>query len=87
MSQETQEVDGHVIASNPLGEAYVVPLQATLHQISEELGAKELLLPNPRVLMANLVVHYYKAGDIDLIVRTAILLDGWRFPRLRRVGT
>lgn len=58
VDQETLEVYGHVIASNPLGEAYVVPLQNIFRQISHALGAKDLSLPKPRMLMENLV-HYY----------------------------
>ncbi|PQE32163.1 Ankyrin repeat domain-containing 52 protein [Rutstroemia sp. NJR-2017a WRK4] len=63
VDQETLEVYGHVVASNPLGEAYVVPLQNTLHQISNALGAKDLSLPNPGLLMESLVTYYSKAGD------------------------
>ncbi|KAG4416220.1 hypothetical protein IFR04_010623 [Cadophora malorum] len=61
--QDTLEVYGHVVASNPLGEAYVVPLQNTLNQISNALGAKESSLPDPGLLMNKLVYHYSKAGD------------------------
>ncbi|KAF7941727.1 uncharacterized protein EAE97_006564 [Botrytis byssoidea] len=58
VDQETLEVYGHVVASNPLGEAYVVPLQNTFHQISSAFGAQDLSLPNPVLLMDSIVAHY-----------------------------
>jgi hypothetical protein len=64
VSQKTLHVYGHVVASNPLGGAYVVPLKQTLHQIRESLGEIDLSLPNPGLLLANLVNNYSKAGDI-----------------------
>ncbi|CAM6005192.1 unnamed protein product [Sphagnum balticum] len=60
ISGETLEVYGHVVASNPLGEAYVVPLQNTFSQIRDALGAKEVSLPSPGPLMENLIIHYSK---------------------------
>lgn len=41
----TNEVYGHVVASNPLGEAYVVPLLATLDQIRESFHTEDVSLP------------------------------------------
>ncbi|TGO15811.1 hypothetical protein BTUL_0035g00140 [Botrytis tulipae] len=58
VDQETLEVYGHVVASNPLGEAYVVPLQNTFRQISSAFGAQDLFLPNPVLLMESIVAHY-----------------------------
>jgi hypothetical protein len=43
----TNEVYGHVVASNPLGEAYVVPLLATLGQIRESFHTQDVSLPEP----------------------------------------
>jgi hypothetical protein len=63
VSQETLEIYGHVVASNPLGEAYVAPLRNTFHQIRDAFGAKELSLPSPGPLTENLVAHYSKTGD------------------------
>ncbi|KAM0143172.1 hypothetical protein ACHAP3_001303 [Botrytis cinerea] len=63
VDQETLEVYGHVVASNPLGEAYVVPLRNTFHQISTAFGAKDLSLPNPGLLMKRLVTHYSQEDD------------------------
>ena len=63
VNQESLEVYGHVVASNPLGEAYVVPLRNTMYQISHAFGAKETSLPKPGVLMANLAAHYSKTDD------------------------
>jgi hypothetical protein len=65
VSQETLEIYGHVVASNPLGEAYVVSLQNTFRQIRDVLGAKELSLPNPGPLTAKLVSQYSKTGDTE----------------------
>ena len=66
VSQETLEIYGHVVASNPLGEAYVVPLRNTFHQIRDALRAKELSLPSPVPLTENLVAHHLKTGSIDV---------------------
>jgi hypothetical protein len=55
---ETLEVYGHVVASNPLGEAYVVSLQATLDQIRIAFAAKELALPDPEPMRQKLFNHY-----------------------------
>jgi hypothetical protein len=63
VNQETLEVYGHVVASNPLGEAYVIPLQSTFDQIRDALEAKSLSLPNPRLLVEDLITHYSKAGN------------------------
>jgi hypothetical protein len=66
VDQETLEIFGHVVASNPLGEAYVVPLQSTFHQIRDALGAKDLVLPNPGPLTENLIAHYSKTIGSDV---------------------
>ena len=66
INQETLEVYGHVVASNPLGEAYVVPLRNTMCQISQAFRAKETSLPKPGVLMANLAAHYSKTDDFGV---------------------
>lgn len=66
MDQETLEVYGHVVASNPSGDAYVVPLQNTFHQISTAFGAKYVSLPNPRLLMKSIVAHYSQEGGSDV---------------------
>jgi hypothetical protein len=66
VNQETLEVYGHVVASNPLGEAYVVPLRNIFRQIHDALGAKEVSLPNPGPLTENLVTHYSKTGGTNV---------------------
>ncbi|KAM0133549.1 hypothetical protein ACHAO1_006206 [Botrytis cinerea] len=66
VDQETLEVYGHVVASNPSGDAYVVPLQNTFHQISTAFGAKDVSLPNPRLLMKSIVAHYSQEGGSDV---------------------
>jgi hypothetical protein len=66
VSQETLEIYGHVVASNPLGEAYVVPLRNTFLQIRDALGAKELSLPSPGPLTGNLVAHCCMTGSINV---------------------
>jgi hypothetical protein len=73
VSQETLEVFGHVIASNPLGEAYVVPLSNTFCQISNALGSNEISLPSPKLLMANLVTHYSNTDETDVVDKAKII--------------
>ncbi len=41
----TNEVYGHVVASNPLSEAYIVPLIAILSQIRELFHTEDVSLP------------------------------------------
>jgi hypothetical protein len=55
VNKETLEIYGHVVATNPLGEAYVVPLQNTLDQIRVAFAAEELTLPAPEPIVQILV--------------------------------
>ncbi|TGO67332.1 hypothetical protein BOTNAR_0044g00130 [Botryotinia narcissicola] len=80
VDQETLEVYGHVVASNPLGEAYVVPLQNTFHQISSAFGAKDLCLPNPVQLMESIVAHYSQKGDTGVADQTKQILASMKDP-------
>ncbi|TGO34217.1 hypothetical protein BHYA_0207g00150 [Botrytis hyacinthi] len=84
VDQVTLEVYGHVVASNPLGEAYVVPLQDTFQQISNTLGAKDLSLPNPRLLMERLVAHYSKEGDTGVADKAKQILASMEDPEEER---
>lgn len=43
----TTEIYGHVVASNPFGEVYVVPLDATLGQVKELFATEDVSLPEP----------------------------------------
>ena len=45
VDDQTYEVYGHVVASDVLGEAYVVPLHATLQDIATRLAARSASLP------------------------------------------
>ncbi|KAF5869098.1 putative rna binding protein [Botrytis fragariae] len=85
VDQVTLEVYGHVVASNPLGEAYVVPLQDTFKQISNTLGAKDLSLPNPRLLMERLVAHYSKEGDSGVADKAKQVLASMKDPEGERL--
>lgn len=49
---------GYVVAANPFGEAYVVPLHDAVTQINQTMGATRLGLPDPGGLLADLVAHY-----------------------------
>ncbi|KAF7923939.1 hypothetical protein EAE99_006600 [Botrytis elliptica] len=84
VDQESLEVYGHVVASNPLGEAYVVPLQDTFQQISNSLEAKDLSLPNPRVLMERLVTHYSQEGDSGVADKAKQILASMEEPEVER---
>ncbi|KAF7891398.1 uncharacterized protein EAF02_001723 [Botrytis sinoallii] len=84
VDQNSLEVYGHVVASNPFGEAYVVPLQDTFQQISNSLEAKDLSLPNPRVLMERLVAHYSKEGDSGVADKAKQILASMEEPEVER---
>jgi len=74
VSQKTLHVYGHVIASNPLGGGYVVPFRETLRQIRDALGAIDVSLPNPGLMLANFVNHYSKAGDAGFVEKAKEIL-------------
>lgn len=58
----TNEIYGHVVASNPLGEAYVVPLVAILAQIKEFFKTDDVSLPEPLPLLSRLTSFYFEAS-------------------------
>jgi hypothetical protein len=62
-------VYGHVIACNPLGQAYVAPLKMTFHQITIDLGAEKTFLPNPVQGLTELSLHYLDNLDVDLATK------------------
>lgn len=73
-------VYGHVVASNALGQAYIVPLRATLKQMADDFRAKKVDLPDPLYSLLELVVKYENNGRTDLAERakailTTIMLD------------
>lgn len=49
---------GHVIASNPLGEIYISPMASIIQQIKNELGAEEVILPEPLSAITKLTCHH-----------------------------
>ena len=57
----TNEIYGHVVASNLLGEVYVVPLVATLGQIKEFFRTDDVSLPEPLPLLSRLTEFYFGA--------------------------
>ncbi|KAH8807305.1 hypothetical protein F5884DRAFT_340186 [Xylogone sp. PMI_703] len=67
--ETTMKVYGHVVASNPLNQAYIVPIKDTLKQITDELGAKTTGLPDPLYSLAELLIKYNKSGQTDLAQR------------------
>lgn len=93
VSQETLEIFGHVVASNPLGEAYVVPLRSTFGQIRDALRSQELLLPNPEPLTQNLIAHYSKtvgggfADENDLVLASKIAGQHFEAKKVVRVSS
>ena len=63
-----------MVASNPLGEAHVGLLHSTLHQIKTALGANSLSLPNPVVLLRNLVTYYSNTGSSGVAGEAKLIL-------------
>ncbi|KAL3462737.1 hypothetical protein BJX64DRAFT_287951 [Aspergillus heterothallicus] len=47
VDRETSEIYGFIIGMNPFGEAYVMPMAATLAQIKKSLDVDRVSLPNP----------------------------------------
>ncbi|RSL58806.1 hypothetical protein CEP54_007564 [Fusarium duplospermum] len=93
-------VFGHVVASNPLREVYVSPLEATMNQIMGFLETTHVSLPEPLPLLSGLAAHHLRKGDDyafellnyldDLLQTTArtpdmSLIDSWSLSNRRAV--
>ena len=55
---QTSVAYGHVVATSPRGEAYVVPLHATLCQVKALFGTDNVRLPEPLDMLSRMVLHY-----------------------------
>ncbi|KAL2787666.1 hypothetical protein BJX66DRAFT_340978 [Aspergillus keveii] len=66
VDRETSEIYGYVIGLNAFGEAYVMPMTATLAQIKESLGADRAMLPNPYSLVRNMTKNPALASTSSL---------------------
>ncbi|CZR66334.1 uncharacterized protein PAC_16235 [Phialocephala subalpina] len=64
VSAETMKVYGHVVAANPLGQAYATPIRDTFEQIRIDLGAVNVSIPDPLRLLASLQIHYNLANQL-----------------------
>ncbi|KAI8675927.1 PH-9 domain-containing protein [Fusarium keratoplasticum] len=68
-------VFGHVVGSNPLGEVYVSPLEATMNQIMGLLETTHVSLPEPLPLLSGLATYHLRKGD-DYAFELLNYLDG-----------
>ncbi|RSL69563.1 hypothetical protein CEP53_002197 [Fusarium sp. AF-6] len=68
-------VFGHVVASNPLREVYVSPLEATMNQIMGFLQTRHVSLPEPLPLLSGLAAHHLGKGN-DYAFELLNYLDG-----------
>ena len=66
MDPLTHEVYGHVVASDTMGDSYVVPLNATLRDMEERLGAA-VSLPTEEYVYTWLLQHAEAAAEQDII--------------------
>ena len=57
VDEATNEVYGHVVASDIFGEVYVTPIKETLKQVEEVLGADSVSLPTRSEVAAWIDVH------------------------------
>lgn len=57
IDSSSQEVYGHIVASDMFGEAYVIPLEAAFRDMEKKLGMKSVFLPTPRDILAWLHLH------------------------------
>ncbi|KAL3473149.1 hypothetical protein BJX99DRAFT_261579 [Aspergillus californicus] len=67
----TNEVYGYVVGLNPLGEAYMVPMVATLAQIKEASGADNVCLPNAPLLLGKMIQD--PAFDVNSVPRPGLI--------------
>ena len=65
MDPLTHEVYGHVVASDTMGDSYVVPLNATLRDMEEKLGAA-VSLPTEEYVHNWLLQHAEPAAEQDI---------------------
>ena len=65
MDPLTHEVYGHVVASDTMGDSYVVPLNATLRDMEEKLGAA-VSLPTEEYVDKWLLQHAEAAAEQDI---------------------
>ena len=65
MDPWTHEVYGHVVASDTMGDSYVVPLNATLRDMEEKLGAA-VSLPTEENVYKWLLQHAEAAAEQDI---------------------
>jgi hypothetical protein len=61
IDRKTSQVYGHVIASGPFGEVYVVPMADTLQCIRKQLKADEVSIPTP-----GMVYGWIQQKQIDI---------------------
>ena len=65
MDPLTHEVYGHVVASDTMGDSYVVPLNATLRDMEEKLGAA-VSLPTAEYVYNWILQHAEAAAEQDI---------------------
>ena len=58
VSAQTPKAYGHVVATSPQGEAYVVPLHATLRQLKAFFDTDNVRLPEPLDMLGRMVLHH-----------------------------
>ncbi|KAL2836918.1 hypothetical protein BJY01DRAFT_251712 [Aspergillus pseudoustus] len=64
----TNEIYGYVVALNPMGEAYIMPLAPTLTQIKEALGADNASLPDPHLLVSKMINNHTIGSESSVVM-------------------
>ncbi|RSL95486.1 hypothetical protein CDV31_013883 [Fusarium ambrosium] len=79
-------VFGHMVGSNPLGEVYVSPLEATMNQIMGLMKTTNVSLPEPLPLLNSLATYHLEKGDdyafelltyLDTLIQTTQQTPEW----------
>lgn len=70
----SQEVYGHIVASDIFGEAYIIPFEAAFQDIQKKLGMKAVSLPTPRDVVDWVHLHHDMSSSVysqDLSVQNS----------------
>lgn len=70
----TAHAYGHVVATSPDGDAYVVPLRDTISQIKSFFGTTDVRLPDPLWSLTGIALFYLENKQVHLAQRSIVAL-------------
>lgn len=61
------KVYGHVVATSPFGEVYIIPLHNTLKQIRTAFGTDDVCLADPTRLLSQTILSAVESGQQEVL--------------------